>query len=320
MLSITALRDEDGKIIGYLLIGTDITQRKEVEADLRKNEWRLRYATESARLTYIEADLAGGGARTPENFATVMGYAPPSGQEADISMGARMLIEHVVPEDRLRVTAALQEFLLGTPTGKLDYRVLGDDRVERWIETRWSVEFSRDGKPLKSFATNLDITERKHAELKIRESEERYRTLFNSMDEGYCIIEMMFDEHNKPVDYRYMEVNPAYGKQTGLHNVTGKRVRKIVPDHEDHWFEIYGKVALTGEPLRFVNQAKSMGGRWFDVYACRVGQPDNWKVAIVFNDITQRRQSEEALLQSLVQFQSHADELGRFNRVALGRE
>ena len=298
LLSVSALRDEDGQIIGYLLIGTDITRRKVAEEDLRNNEWRLRYATESARLTYVEADLVRGAARTPENFASVMGYAPPPEQEADISVGTRLLLEHVVPQDRPRVIAAHEEFLAGTPSGKVDYRVLGDDHVERWIETRWSVEFARDGKPLKSFATNLDITERKHAEQKIRESEERYRTLFNSMDEGYCVLEMIFDEHEKPVDYRFLEVNSAFEEQSGMHDATGKRIRELVPDIEEHWLETYGKVVLTGEAIRYVNEAKTMDASWFDVNAFRLGGPESRKVAVLFRNIKERKDAENALRES----------------------
>ena len=131
----------------------------------------------------------------------------------------------------------------------------------------------------------------------VRESEERYRNLFNSMDEGYCIIEMIFDEHEKPVDYRFLEVNPSFEKQSGMHNATGKRMRELHPDHEEHWFETFGKVALTGEPVRFANEAKSLEGRWFDVFAFRIGGGDSRQVAVLFNDISQRRQSEEVLRQ-----------------------
>ena len=128
--------------------------------------------------------------------------------------------------------------------------------------------------------------------LEVRESEERYRTLFNSIDEGFGVIEMIFDQHQQPVDYRFLEVNPTFERQTGIHQATGKRIRELVPDVEAHWFEIYGKVALTGEAVRFVNEAKPLGGRWFDVYACRVGAPENRKVAIIFSDITERKQFE----------------------------
>ena len=212
----------------------------------------------AAKLTYVEVDFARGGARTAENFAAVMGYASPPEQEADVSVGTRRLLEHVVPHDRPSVEAALQDFLGGKIVGKIEYRVLGDDQIERWIESAWSIEFDPSGQPLKTFATNLDITERKRATEALRESEERYRTLFTSMDEGYCIMEMLFDEHDKPVDYRFLEVNPSFEQQCGLHNATGKRIREFYPNLEDYWFELYGKVALTGEPVRYVNEAKTM--------------------------------------------------------------
>ena len=158
---------------------TEIIERKLVEQALRANDWRLRYATASARLTYVEVDFVRGGARTPDNFAAVMGYIPPSEQETDVSAGNRVLLDHVVFDDRAKVEAALQEFQDGTLDGRVEYRVLGDDQIERWIESRWSVELAADGKPLKSFATNMDITERKDNEGALRLSEERFRGLFD---------------------------------------------------------------------------------------------------------------------------------------------
>ena len=131
------------------------------------------------------------------------------------------------------------------------------------------------------------------AETALHESEARYRTLFESMDEGYCVIEMIFDERTQPVDWRFLEVNPAFEKQTGLHEIVGKRMRDLAPDHEPYWFETYGKVALTGEPVRFVSQAKSLEGRWFDLYAFRVGGPDSRKVAVLFTNITERKRTED---------------------------
>ncbi len=140
-----------------------------------------------------------------------------------------------------------------------------------------------------------NITQRRAAEQALQDSEERYRTLFESMDEAFCIIEMIRDEQGNAVDYRFLTVNPTFARQTGMRDAAGKRMRELIPDLEPHWFEIYGKVALTGEAVRFVNESKVMGNRWFDVYACRVGGSDSQKVAIVFNDISERRRSEEAL-------------------------
>ena len=143
----------------------------------------------------------------------------------------------------------------------------------------------------------LDITESKRAEYELIESEKHYRTLFDSIDEGFCIIEVIFDENENPIDYRFLEINPSFERQTGLIDVKGKRMRELAPKHEEHWFEIYGKIAVTGEPARFVNRAEQLQ-RWYDVYAFRFGQPENRQVAILFKDMTERKQSEEALHKS----------------------
>ena len=138
-----------------------------------------------------------------------------------------------------------------------------------------------------------DVTERKRAEEEFHKSEEKYRTLFESVDEGVCTIEVLFDEYEKPIDYRFLEVNPSFEKQTGVQNARGRRMREIAPLHEEHWFEIYGKVALTGESVRFENQAVQLG-RWYDVYALRVENPKQKHVVIFFKDITERKRAEEA--------------------------
>lgn len=137
-----------------------------------------------------------------------------------------------------------------------------------------------------------NVTARKKMEVALRESEERYRSLFGSIDEGFCVIEMLFDDKGKAVDYRFLETNPAFAKQSGLRDAAGKRMRELAPHHEEHWFEIYGKVAVTGESVRFENEARALDGRWFDVYAFRLGGPDSRKVAIIFSDITARRRAE----------------------------
>ena len=141
---------------------------------------------------------------------------------------------------------------------------------------------------------HLDTQAGGPAEGAANESEARYRALFDTLIEGFCTIEMIFDADGKPVDYRFLEINPAFEKQTGMYNAQGKLMRDLAPDHEAHWFEIYGRVALTGEPVHFENEAKALG-RHYDVRAYRVGGPESRKVAILFNDIIERKSAERKL-------------------------
>ncbi len=108
------------------------------------------------------------------------------------------------------------------------------------------------------------------------------------------MIEVIFDDAGTPVDYRFLEVNPAFEQQTGLVNAVGRTIRELAPAQETHWFEVYGDVVRTGEPVRFTNEARDLG-RWFDVYAFRLGGPEARKVAVLFNDTTARTQAEQAL-------------------------
>jgi len=153
-----------------------------------------------------------------------------------------------------------------------------------------------------------DITERKKGEAALRQSEERYRSLFNSIDEGFCVIEMIFDKKGKPVDYRFLEVNPSFEMQSGIHNGQGRLISEIDPKLEAHWFEAYGKVALTGNPMRFSNEAKGLN-RWFDVYALRIGGEGSRKVAVLFNNITVRKQVEQALHEAQKNLADYAGQL-----------
>jgi signal transduction histidine kinase/uncharacterized membrane protein affecting hemolysin expression len=130
----------------------------------------------------------------------------------------------------------------------------------------------------------------------LQRSQAELRSLFESIDEGYCIIEMIFDERARPVDYRFLSVNPAFEKHTGIAGAQGRTMRGIAPDLEPFWFETFGHIALTGEPARFQNHAAKLH-RWFDVYAFRYSAPATRQVAIIFRNITERKQQEEKISQ-----------------------
>jgi PAS domain S-box-containing protein len=150
--------------------------------------------------------------------------------------------------------------------------------------------------------------------VELRESEQNYRMLFESIDEGFCTIEVLFDQNQKPVDYRFLQINPSFERQTGIKNAAGRRMREIAPQHEEHWFEIYGRIALTGEAMRFENEAKQLE-RWYDVYAFRVEDPKSRRVGILFNDITERKRGEEKLRAGEKRLLDAQMELARVTRV-----
>ncbi|MGA7809757.1 sensor histidine kinase [Bradyrhizobium sp.] len=122
-------------------------------------------------------------------------------------------------------------------------------------------------------------------------SEARYKTLFDAIDDGFCIVEMKFRDE-QAVDYRFVEINPAFARQTGLTDAQGRWMREMVPQHEQYWFDVYGRVASTGEAVRFEYQAKGLDDRWFNVHAFRIGRSDAPLVAILFSDESARKQAE----------------------------
>lgn len=217
------------------------------------------------------------------------------------------LAEEIVhPEDH----AAWESYVAGFETladGEIresEYRVRHANGSYRWLNFRCSV-FARSaaGKVCQITGVALDVTDKKNADDALARSMNRYRILFDRIDEGFCVIEMLFDEEGKPRDYLFLEINPAFIHQTGLDQAVGKTMREMIPGHEEHWFEIYGKVALTGEPIRFENWAEGMK-RWFDVYAFRYGGPESRRVAVLFKDSTARRKMEEALRESESQYRA----------------
>ncbi|MBI2844826.1 MAG: MEDS domain-containing protein [Armatimonadetes bacterium] len=141
----------------------------------------------------------------------------------------------------------------------------------------------------------------------LRRSEERYKTLFNEMTEGFAVHEIICDESGQPCDYRFLEVNPAFEKLTGLRkdDVIGRTVRDVLPGIESYWIETFGKVALTGEPAHIENLSQELG-KYYSVYAfC----PAPGQFACVFLDVTKRRQADMELQRRAEQLADANEEL-----------
>lgn len=122
---------------------------------------------------------------------------------------------------------------------------------------------------------------------------DKYRTLVDQMQQGFCIIEVLFDETGQPLDYRFLEVNPVFEQQTGLVGVVGKTMRALQPAHEQHWFDLYAQVVKTRQPIHVEQQAAHLAGSvWYEVFAFPFGPLESHQVTILFDDITQRKQSQ----------------------------
>lgn len=123
-------------------------------------------------------------------------------------------------------------------------------------------------------------------------SEEKYRTIFESIHEGFCIYEIVYDDSGKPVDLRWIEVNPAYETQTGLTDVVGKLHSELGLATEQYWYDIYDQVARTGEAVHFENWHEPTA-RWYHVFTSRIGGAASRQVAVLFEDITERKAREK---------------------------
>lgn len=123
-----------------------------------------------------------------------------------------------------------------------------------------------------------------------------FRFLFDTMDEGFCVIEFFDGPHGPLSDYVHVLANAAYARHAGIPNVVGQKLREMVPDEADDWVARYGQVLRTGEPLQFEQELVATG-RVLSVTTFRIEPADKRQVAVLFKDVTERRRAETALQQ-----------------------
>jgi PAS domain S-box-containing protein len=282
-------------ILNYLGLGwffVTCIDDKEAEKALKSSEYRFRSLFESS----LDAIVI----TSPD------GRAYAANPAAERLFGMRQ--DEIVQAGRAGVMVldekAKQEIKKAQETGKAraDFTYKRKDGSTFIGETTVSLFSDVDG-TVKTTVLIRDVSERKKVEEKIRESEERYRSLFSNMDEAFALHEMLFDKQGVPVDYRFLEVNEAFERQTGLKasQIIGKTVCKVLPDLEPFWLETYGKVVITGESVRFENFNQSTK-RYYEVYAFR---PAQGRFGVMFSDITERKQAEARL----EEYKNHLEQL-----------
>lgn len=288
--SCAPMRDRDGQVIGAVLIFRDVTAENAArQALLDSNE--LVQTIQETMIDGIVTFNAQTHAIESVNAATEKMF----GYKATELIGKK--VSALVPE-------------LKDEQASLDYRkapyeeyskgvvreVFGQRKDGQHFPMEIAINEMRLGGQRYLACVLRNITARKHAEALMMESEYRYRNLFETIDEGFCIAEIIYVD-NKPVDQLFLEINPSFEKQSGLHGAQGKYISHFIPNFPQDLMDIYDSVLKTGEPIRFEHEIKALH-RWFNIYTCRFGKAGSRKVAILFTDITERIRAEQALRES----------------------
>jgi len=277
---------DDPAVRGIIINSRDVTERKRMDAALRKIQQQQRALLDNMPDMAWVKDKESRFIAANEAFAKAFGRTPEElVGKTDFDIVSRELAERYLADDKqvmeLRQRKRIEEPLVDA-AGK-----------RTWIETIKSAFLNDRGEVAGTTGIARDITERKQMDRALQTSEDQYRTLFETMREGFALCEIIWDADGKPCDYRYLEVNPAFEKIQGVtrQQVIGRTMREIFPQVEDYWIDIYGKVALTSQPIRFQNYSRSVD-KHFEVAAF---SPKRGQFATILSDVTERKRIEEQL-------------------------
>lgn len=263
-----------------LLAIEDITERRRAEKASRRLAAIVEFSQDA--ITSIDLD----GTITSWNSGAEKLY----GYSAQEMIGETL--ERLVPEERSGdLSLILERLRRGESTDNYETVRRRADGNPVWISLTVFPIRNPEGKIVGASGIARDMTERKRIEEAVRRSEAQYRMLFNSIDEGFCVIEKVQTAPGEPSDFRYMEVNPGFDKQTGVGGVVGKTIREAFPAEPNEWLDKYDAVLRDGDPIHFEADFTSRG-RFLELSAFRVEDGTGRRVAVIFRDITARKHAE----------------------------
>ncbi|WP_422923883.1 PAS domain S-box protein [Singulisphaera sp. PoT] len=281
--------DESGVARRFDGVTLDVTEQRRAEAAVRESNDRFAIVARATNDAVWDWDMETDAVWWNEGVTALFGH-----RAEDVGPGASWWYEHIHPDDRKRVVDGIHAAIdHGKAHWTDEYRFLKADGTYATVLDRGHA-IHQEGKTIRLVGAMQDVTERRRAVERLRESELRFRSLFESMDEGYCVVEPVLDDEGRPVDYRYLLVNPALEKQTGMADIVGKTAREVMPNHESYWIAGYARVAETGEPFHRADYVADLG-RWYDVSAFRVGSASDRRVGVLFSDISDRKRAEALL-------------------------
>lgn len=270
---------EDAAGSRLLVVMKDITARRRAEDALAASEARYRALVQaSSEAVYrMNADWTEMRQLVGRDFI------------ADTAAPSRTWLEtYIEPADRPQVLATIGEAIRNKANFALEHPVRRVDGSTGWVFSRAVPMLDRAGEIVEWIGMASDITERKRA------GEAKYRSLFESIDEGLCIVETIADPRGATADLRLLEVNPAFVRQTGIADATGRTARELLPALGAEWIGIVGGVAASGEATHFRLHAAPLQ-RWYAGYAWRHNQAQPRQVAVLFDDISDSVRAEASL-------------------------
>ncbi|MBU4530949.1 MAG: PAS domain-containing protein [Hoeflea sp.] len=251
-------------------------------------------------------DVAGELIFTDSRFASSFGV---DAHQAEHGLPLEDFINRIHEDDRARVAAEMIRTIESGGAYAAEYRMLRPGGEVCHVLAQGKLVDGNDGKPVRFPGVLFDVTARRQAEMEAQAQKERFRTLFENLDSGFCIIRMIWDEAGNPVDYEFIEVNKAFARHTGIEDAVGKRIRRdVAAGHEQHWFDLYGKVARTGEPVSIEYPADALN-RWYQVQAFAIDSDGSDTVAVLFNDISVSKRAEMSLKASEEEFRTLAQSM-----------
>ena len=265
----------------------DISKRKAAEQALRVSEAKFRSYIESAPLAIFVADGQGQLVDFNPAATELLGYDAVALRKMDI-------LDLHPEDDRGEV---LSNFATLLKVGHLEIERLMKKRDGQLIWVSLCTVMTSDQL---SLGYCRDITEQRHAAGALRESENKFRTLFDTMMEGVALHEIIYDERGTALDYRIMSTNPAFEKHTGLKSelVLGQLASKVYGMDRAPYLERYAQVASSGQPYSFETYFPPL-----DRHFCiSVTSPKRGYFVTVFENITARKRSEDALQAAHEQF------------------
>ncbi|WP_051971614.1 PAS domain S-box protein [Massilia sp. 9096] len=291
--------EDDGSVAEWVGVHIDITERVLARIELHESRERFQKIVSQAATGVVEMDIDGRVTLVNKRFCQMLGY-----DEAEL-VGNSIL--DVTAPDSVEKTLATVRRTIALGEGQVidkHYR----RRDGTLMSATSSVNALRNaaGECHGLVAIVLDTTASKRDAEALRASEERYRTLFDSMDQAFCLIELEFDAEGRACDWVYLQTNSAFAEHTGLPDAVGRRRSDMLPDGDRSWLEVMGAVVRDGGDHRVEHVSQALG-RWYDMYLTRVGGPGSRKVAALFRDITERRTAEDKL-------RSFADDLAQADR------